>query len=148
MILEKNPAPIFVKSALPRSYYQPGVEARALGKAAGAVNMSGVAFVDQILLNLVETSAVLRAGATVINTETGEDLRIPRQAAYSSAAIVAEGTAIPESDPTISTITLGAYGYKVLVTISNELPRIPASICRRIWPWKSAPHSATPWAQT
>jgi HK97 family phage major capsid protein len=121
MILERNPAPIMVKSACPRSYYQPGVETRALGKAAGAVNMTSVGFYDKILLNLVESSAVLRAGATVITTENGEDLRIPRQTAYSAAGIVAEGATIPEADPTLTSVTLGAFGYKVLITVSNEL---------------------------
>lgn len=120
-VIEKNPAPIVVRSASPRSYYQPGLEARAIGKGAGAVNMTGVGFYDKILLNLVETSAVLRAGAYVINTANGEDLRIPRQTAYSSAAIVPEGTTIPEADPTLSSVTLGAFGYKVMITVSNEL---------------------------
>ena len=119
-ILEHNPKPIEVFAPAPRSYYQPGVEARALAKTS-PIGFQPVALYNKILDNLVETTAVLRAGAMLINTSSGEDLRIPRATALSSAGLVAEGAIIPEADPTLSSVTLGAYKYAVLITVSNEM---------------------------
>lgn len=57
----------------------------------------------------------------VINTSTGENLTIPTLTGYSTATIKGQGSAIAESEPTFSSITLGAYKYSFLVPISNEL---------------------------
>jgi len=57
----------------------------------------------------------------VINTASGEDLTIPTLTAYSTATIKGEGSAIADSEPTFSSITLGAYKYSFLVPVSNEL---------------------------
>jgi HK97 family phage major capsid protein len=119
-ILEKNPAPILVSTSEPRSYYQPGIERRDLLKSAPA-NYQPVSFYSQIISTMVETSAVLNAGATLVTTSTGEDLRIPRSTANGSAGIVAEAAAIPESDPTLGIVTLGAYKYGLLIQVSSEM---------------------------
>jgi HK97 family phage major capsid protein len=57
----------------------------------------------------------------VFNTASGESLVIPTVTALSSAGSVAAGSAIAESNPTFSSITLGAYKYGALVAVSNEL---------------------------
>lgn len=57
----------------------------------------------------------------VIATSSGESLTIPTLTAYSTATVKAEGAAISESDPTFSSITLGAFKYSFLVPVSNEL---------------------------
>lgn len=57
----------------------------------------------------------------VIATTSGEDLTIPTLTAYSTATLTAEGSAISESDPTFSSITLGAYKYSFLIPVSSEL---------------------------
>jgi HK97 family phage major capsid protein len=57
----------------------------------------------------------------VISTSTGESLTIPTLTAYSTATIKGAGTAIAESDPVFSSITLGAYKYSFLVPVANEL---------------------------
>lgn len=60
--------------------------------------------------------------STILRTAGGENLQIPSQAGWSTAAIVGEGTAISESDPTFNSfITLGAYKYSFLVQLSREL---------------------------
>ena len=60
--------------------------------------------------------------ATVLRTAGGENLQIPSQAGWSTAAITGEGTAIGESDPTFNSfITLGAYKYSFLLQLSREL---------------------------
>ena len=64
---------------------------------------------------MLETSTTLR-------TAGGENLQIPSQAGWSTAAITGEGTAIAESAPTFNSfITLGAYKYSFLVQLSREL---------------------------
>lgn len=119
-ILENNPKPITVHDHSPRSYFQPGIERRDLLKSAPA-NFQPVSFYGQILEHMVETSAVMRAGATVVTTTSGEDLRIPRSTGLSTAAITTEATAIAESDPTLGSVTLGAYKYAILIQVSNEM---------------------------
>jgi HK97 family phage major capsid protein len=57
----------------------------------------------------------------VINTSTGENLTLPTLTGYSTATIKGQGSAIAESEPTFSSITLGACKYSFLVPISNEL---------------------------
>lgn len=57
----------------------------------------------------------------VITTTSGEDLTIPTLTAYSTAALTAAGSAISASEPTYSSITLGAYKYGFLIQAANEL---------------------------
>ena len=63
----------------------------------------------------------MAAGATVMTTPTGENLVVPRSTGFVSSAIIAEGTTITESDPTLSTVTLGAYKYANYFEVSQEL---------------------------
>jgi len=64
---------------------------------------------------MLETSTTLR-------TAGGENLQIPSQAGFSTAAITSEGASISESDPTFNSfITLSAYKYSFLVQLSREL---------------------------
>lgn len=56
-----------------------------------------------------------------INTTSGEDITIPTLTAYSTATIKGAGSAIAESEPTYSSITLGAYKYALLIPVANEL---------------------------
>jgi HK97 family phage major capsid protein len=119
-ILERNPRPIDVHDPSPRSYYQPGLERRDLVKTSPA-NMQPVSFHKSIVEHLVETSAVLAAGATLISTTSGEDMRIPRSTALSTATLTAEAAAIAESDPTLGSYTMGAYKYAVLIQVSREM---------------------------
>lgn len=120
MILEKNPRPIDIRWEHARSAYQPGLEARDLLTSAPA-NMSPVSFYGQLVEHMVENSAVLRAGATLLTTSSGETLRVPRTTALSTAAIVAEAGTIPDSDPTLSSVALGAFKYGFKVQVSTEM---------------------------
>lgn len=120
MILENNPRPITVQWENARSAYQPGLEQRDLVTTSPA-NMSPVSFYGQLVEHMVENSAVLRAGATLLTTGSGETLRVPRTTALSTAAIVAEAGTIPDSDPTLSSVALGAYKYGFKVQVSTEM---------------------------
>jgi HK97 family phage major capsid protein len=57
----------------------------------------------------------------VINTASGETLVLPTVTAYSTASATAAGSAITESNPTFSSLSLGAFKIGALVSISNEL---------------------------
>ena len=57
----------------------------------------------------------------IFNTTSGENLTIPTLTARSTAAIATATQAINSSDPTFSSITLGAYKYSFLVGVANEL---------------------------
>lgn len=82
----------------------------------------GTAFYAQLVDHLIEVSGVMQAGPTVLITDKGESLPIPRTTAHSTGTSeIAEGTAITESDPAFNQIVLGAYKYGVLVQVSYEL---------------------------
>jgi len=106
-----------------RSVVVTGPERRDLLK--GTTTAGGFAvptgFYDRLMDHLIEVSSILDAGATVLRTTSGETMQIPKTTAYGAAAIVAEGAAIPESDPTFGQASLGAYKYGRMVQISNEL---------------------------
>ncbi|MDL4772913.1 phage major capsid protein [Actinomadura xylanilytica] len=113
-------APIEVTWESPRSGYQPGIERRDLLTSSGG-GLQGTTFYHQLVEHLVDSSAVLAAGATLISTDTGEALKVPKTTAMSTAAIVAEGAQIGESDPTFASTTLDAYKYGFMVQVSYEL---------------------------
>jgi HK97 family phage major capsid protein len=74
-----------------------------------------------IVQHLVETSSIMRAGATVVTTATGEDLIIPKSTGFVTSNIFGEGVSITESDPTLDTVTLKAFKYANYFEISQEL---------------------------
>jgi HK97 family phage major capsid protein len=74
-----------------------------------------------IVQHLVETSSLMRAGATVVTTSTGEDLIIPKSTGFVTSTIIGEGASITESDPTLATVTLKAFKYANYFEISQEL---------------------------
>jgi HK97 family phage major capsid protein len=55
------------------------------------------------------------------NTTNGEDLTIPTLTAYSAATLAAAGAAMDASEPTYSSITLGAFKYGLLIAVAREL---------------------------
>lgn len=59
---------------------------------------------------------------TILTTNGGENLQIPRTSTYTAPAITAEGSAISESDPTFgSFVTLGAFKYAATFQLSREV---------------------------
>jgi len=77
-------------------------------------------FFDQVFDVALLVGPMLDVGNR-INTTSGEDITIPTLTAYSAATLKAAGSAIDESEPTYSSITLGAYKYGLLIPVSNEL---------------------------
>ena len=93
-------------------------EKRAITKSSATMVPTSV--YDRIVEHLVQAN-VVRNLATVLTTAAGESIAVPKSTAFSTASIVGEGSQASASDPTLSTTTLGAYKYVVLVQLSNEL---------------------------
>ncbi len=121
-VLNNDNRPIEVAPLTRRSGYQPGLERRNLTTASGS-GLTPTSFYDRVILHAVDSSAILAAGATVITSETGEPLKVPKTTAFSAAAIVTEGSAIGTSDPTLGTVQLDSYKYAFIVQVTNELIR-------------------------
>jgi HK97 family phage major capsid protein len=100
-----------------------GTEFRTLSKltAAAGANTVPTLFYDQLVAHLILTSGILQANPTVLRTESGANLQVPKTTAHSTGALVAEAGVIPTSDPTFGQITLGAYKYGALIQVSTEL---------------------------
>jgi len=100
-------------------------EARVLSKltAGAGANTVPVGFYDRIIEAMRDTSTVMAAGATVLNTTSGEGIQVPTVAAsaYPSASLIAETDAISVSDVAFGQTTLAAYKYAFLTQLSSEL---------------------------
>jgi HK97 family phage major capsid protein len=132
-IFSKNPAPIEVYASQLADDWPDDVPEPVMGRAGRvrvhtrdtlkttATQALGVDVYGRIVQHLVETSALMRAGATVVTTDTGEDLVVPKSTGFVTTNIIGEGASITESDPTLSTVTLKAFKYANYFEISQEL---------------------------
>jgi HK97 family phage major capsid protein len=132
-IFSKNPAPIEVYASELADDWPDDVPEPVMGRAgrvrihtrdtlkSTATQAMGVDVYGRLVQHLVETSAIMRAGATVVTTDTGEDLVVPRSTGFVTSAITAEGAQITESDPALSTVTLKAFKYANYFEVSQEL---------------------------
>lgn len=98
-------------------------EARDLtvGTAGAGGNTVPTNFYASLVEHMREMSAVLMAGPTILDTDGGEALQVPRTTGHGAAALVTEGAAIAESDPVFAQSTLNAYKYGQLLQLSTEL---------------------------
>jgi HK97 family phage major capsid protein len=92
-------------------------EARTLVPSANTVGQS---FLDQVFQIATAVTPML-AQSEVFNTTSGENLVIPTVTALTTAGSVAPAGTIGTSNPTFSSITLGAEKYAALVSVSSEL---------------------------
>jgi HK97 family phage major capsid protein len=83
-------------------------------------NLVPVTFFDMVWQKAREVGPMLRV-ANLLTTAAGEDIRFPQLTAYSSSAQVAAGGTIAPSDPTFSSVVLGAYKQAFLVAVAEEL---------------------------
>lgn len=60
-------------------------------------------------------------GFTVITTNSGEDIKVPTQTAFSVGTATAEAAPAAISNPETSFLTLRAHKYSTLITVSREL---------------------------
>ncbi|MPZ69728.1 MAG: phage major capsid protein [Actinobacteria bacterium] len=93
----------------------------SVGAAAAGGTTVPKSFRAQLYEYLVSTTGVRQTNVTVLTTAGGENLTIPRAQSHGTAAIVGEGSALPENDPTFSAITLGAWKHAEFLEVTNEL---------------------------
>jgi len=94
-------------------------ENRDLSTSSSGVIDTG--FRAQLWEYMIETAGVLNTGVDLLETSSGETIKLPRATAHSTAAAAAEATGITESDPTLGSVnsTVTKEGY--LLQISREL---------------------------
>jgi HK97 family phage major capsid protein len=92
-------------------------EARTLVPSSNTVGQS---FFDQVF-EIAQLVGPMLTVSEVFNTTSGENLVIPTVTATSTSGSVAAAGTISESNPTFSSITLGAEKYGALVQIAQEL---------------------------
>ena len=104
-------------------FVKDAAEGRVLsGLSAGAgLNTIPTSFYNQLIAHLIEVSGIMLAGPTVLNTDSGEALQVPKTTSHSTAALVAEAGTIGASDPAFGQVTLNSYKYGLLLQLSNEL---------------------------
>ena len=98
-------------------------EQRVLSKltAGAGGNLVPVSFYDRLMAHLIEVSGILQANPTIINTDSGETLTVPKTTTHPAAALVAEAGTLAASDPVFAQGSLGAYKYGIIVQLSREL---------------------------
>lgn len=89
--------------------------------AAAGGNTVPTSFLNRLHEHMIHASAIRQTNVTVLRTNSGEALQVPRSGVYGTAAIVGEGTAAAEADPTFGQVTLNAWKYAQLLQISMEL---------------------------
>ena len=129
-IVDKNPAAFTIEPEEQRAFTigQPGLqwESRDTLKTT-ATQALPVSVWPNFMVHLVEMTPVIRAGATVITTATGEDLLYPKTTAFQTGNLTSEGVSITESDPTLAVTTLRSFKYGAFWQLSKELVEDHAS---------------------
>jgi HK97 family phage major capsid protein len=83
-------------------------------------NTVPTSFYDQVFQIATLVGPILTT-SEVFNTASGENLILPTVTAISTSGSVAAAGTISESNPTFSSITLGAVKYGAIVNLANEL---------------------------
>jgi HK97 family phage major capsid protein len=94
--------------------------ARELRTLVPSSNTVGQSFYDQVF-EIAQLVGPMLTTSEVFNTSSGENLVIPTVTATSTAGSVAAAGTISESNPTFSSITLGADKYAAMVQVAQEL---------------------------
>lgn len=93
---------------------------RELRTLVPSSNTVGQSFYDQVF-EIAQLVGPMLTISEVFNTTSGENLVIPTVTATSTSGSVAAAGTISESNPTFSSITLGAEKYGALVQVAQEL---------------------------
>jgi len=116
---ERRAIDIALPSGAERRALLAPIEARAnLGTSTVPVPTT---FIGQLYQYLVDTSSVRQANPTVYSTGNGDSMTIPRSTDEGQATWTAEGASLTESEPTLSSVTLGAHKVGKLVYVNSEL---------------------------
>ncbi len=91
-----------------------------LSTGAGG-NVVPTSFYNRLMAHLIEVSGILQAGPTVLRTDSGEQIQVPKTTSHSTALLTAEAASLSASDPAFGQASLSAYKYGHLLQISREL---------------------------
>jgi HK97 family phage major capsid protein len=110
----------FIRSLVSGERRSHNFERRDITKGSAGAPVP-TSFYNQVIAQARLVAPILQV-ATVLNTAGGENLQIPSQFSWSTAALPGEGTAITESEPQFNSfVTLGAYKYSFLNQLTTEL---------------------------
>jgi HK97 family phage major capsid protein len=93
---------------------------RELRTLTPSANTVGQSFFDRVF-EIAQLVGPMLTTSEVITTQSGENLVIPTVTATSTSGSVAAGGTVNESNPTFSSITLGAEKYGAIVQLAQEL---------------------------
>jgi HK97 family phage major capsid protein len=79
-----------------------------------------VDFVRTMREYLIDFSGIRQTNVTVMTTESGDDIRIPRATTHPTATLIGETSQITESEQVLGQVTLQAYKYANLQYLSSE----------------------------
>ena len=97
------------------------VRSGVLEGGAGA-SLVPISFRTVLYQHLIQHSAIRQTRATILTTQSGEPLLVPKTTAHPVAGtIVSEAAAIGEADPSFGQGTLNAYKFANLIQVSNEM---------------------------
>lgn len=96
-------------------------DTRALSKTSEA-EVIPQGFIGNVIENLLYTGPwPTKGGYTVLNTSSGETIKVPTETGRPTGTATAEAGTFGASDPTFSEISLGAFKYGTLVVASREI---------------------------
>lgn len=98
-------------------------EFRDLSKLTAGAGLNTVAtnFYGQLQEHMIANSAIRQSNVTVLTTDGGQALQVPKTTTHPTAGIIAEAGSITESDAVFGQVTLNAYKYAFSTQISSEL---------------------------
>lgn len=96
-------------------------EFRADQTTSNAAGTIPAGFRAQLWEYMIEEAAILSAGVDLLETATGETIKLPRATVHSSATGQTEGTAITASDPTLSSVDSVVTKTGYTFQVSTEL---------------------------
>ncbi len=78
-------------------------------------------FYDQLIAYLIEVSGILQTGPSVLTTQGGETIQVPRATQHVTATTAAQAGNLPTADAVFDQKTLGAQKFAALTHVSREL---------------------------
>lgn len=97
--------------------------ALSVGSLTAGGDLVPIDFYDRLVEHLVLYSAVLQAKPTILNTQNGEEILVPKTSQHPTAALVGEGADLGSvgADPVFGQVPVRAYKVGRLTLISREL---------------------------
>jgi HK97 family phage major capsid protein len=92
-----------------------------VGSATGGGNTVPEGFYSTLMQHMIDNSAIRGTNVTVLTTDSGNDLPVPKTTTHPTAGIISEAGSLTESNAVFGQVTLGAFKYGFSTQISSEL---------------------------